>query len=997
MARVLRSSLLCFWVCVALFLLVLQDISPAQTAGNPAEAYVFGADSPITTDPDFQDNSAIDGNIVIWPDGRDGPNGERWQRIFFKDLNQPDQPEQPVVPDEFSGSYKWGQGYTDIGGGLVVWQQQVSTPTGGVGYQIFYSYLGSGALQALSPVSYTQIYPSVSGTRVVWQDERAGSWETDIYMYDLATGVETPVCTESSKQERPDIDGDWAVWVDNRGGTYVGGSPTKNDIYAKNVVTGEERRLTFDENDVVQGSPAISGNRIVYSGNYGGVWLYDLATGQTRQLSGEGGSPDINGDKVVWRTSAAGGANRQVWLYDLATETSQEVTTGTGQVYSPKISANNIVWTDDRNGNRDIYRNVLGDRAGALAARYRPELNFRHDINNGGRNDFEPRTVNLMADAAEKLVTNGGDIYNPSLQDMINNPAQDNYLDLSGSPANPFYDYIQDYKAQLQAQNYPLTAYSRVVPKAEGTDRTVIQYWLNYYYNNWYNNHEGDWEMVEVILNENLEAEAAAYSQHGSAFKKYWDEPGFEKTDDGRPKVYVAEGSHANYFYGGSMHFYDAATLWSLKDTTGSASWTTPAVDINGLAGGWADFEGFWGQKRPLLCPYPFCDDGPRGPVFQGDSWNLPLTWASSSGLKGNANDFITSAFSPVEIHLYDSQGNHVGKNAAGTVEMQIPGSEYFEREEDHSKNIVIRNADVTGNYRLEIEGSGEGTMDLKIQAPDFGGNQVDKNQYLTVPINPSTKGELNITPAKDYGLKLDQDNDGVFEEQRAPDFIETTGADFTPPAAATDLAVANTSSGTATLSWTAPGDDGTQGTVTRYDLRYATGPITEESWPYAKTAASPEPQPAGSAESAAVTGLDAGATYHFALKARDDAWQESPLSNVATTTTAIPNLNWSKQRVYWANWTDYTNRHLSIDYRMSNVGTGTAFTSTVRASFATPNTVYTVTPLPLLVGDINPGAYRTVTLKYYVPTNVSSFTATTYATGNDDAGRIYWFPGPLP
>jgi hypothetical protein len=37
------------------------------------------------------------------------------------------------------------------------------------------------------------------------------------------------------------------------------------------------------------------------------------------------------------------------------------------------------------------------------------------------------------------------------------------------------------------------------------------------------------------------------------------------------------------------------------------------------------------------------------------------------------------------------------------------------------------------------------------------------------------------------------------------------------------------------------------------------------------------------------------------------------------------------------------------------------------------------------------------VTLKYYVPAGTGSFTTTTYASCRDDAGREYWFPGPLP
>jgi hypothetical protein len=81
----------------------------------------------------------------------------------------------------------------------------------------------------------------------------------------------------------------------------------------------------------------------------------------------------------------------------------------------------------------------------------------------------------------------------------------------------------------------------------------------------------------------------------------------------------------------------------------------------------------------------------------------------------------------------------------------------------------------------------------------------------------------------------------------------------------------------------------------------------------------------------------------------------------------------------------------------MSNTGTYPALSATIQASLCNPGTVYIVTPLPSVVGDINPGSNRTVTLKYYVPTNVGSFTSTTYSTNNDDTGRTYWSPGPLP
>ncbi len=288
--------------------------------------------------------------------------------------------------------------------------------------------------------------------------------------------------------------------------------------------------------------------------------------------------------------------------------------------------------------------------------------------------------------------------------------------------------------------------------------------------------------------------------------------------------------------------------------------------------------------------------------------------------------------------------------------------------------------------------------MDLKVQVPDFAGNTVDNPQYLAVDVNPSMQAELDLTPAKDFDLKMDSNGDGAFEELLPPDANDQMVVDFTPPSAITDLSISNTTSGSATLTWSAPGDDGNQGTAFKYDLRYATQPITEESWQYATPAASlPDPQAAGSAATATVTGLNAGTTYYFAIKARDDSWQESWISNVATATTTIPRLTWSIKRIYWASWDDYYNRQLSIDYNLGNSGTGIALSPTIAASIANPTSVYVTTLMPLAVANLNPGSSSTATLKYHVPTTVSRFTTTTYVTCQDDAGRMYWFPGPLP
>jgi len=112
---------------------------------------------------------------------------------------------------------------------------------------------------------------------------------------------------------------------------------------------------------------------------------------------------------------------------------------------------------------------------------------------------------------------------------------------------------------------------------------------------------------------------------------------------------------------------------------------------------------------------------------------------------------------------------------------------------------------------------------------------------------------------------------------------------DTTSPAAVTDLATGSTTTSSIILTWTAPGDDGTTGQATAYDIRYRTGGvINEANWATAtQISGEPVPQAGGSTEAFTVTGLDAGTTYYFAIKTADEVPNWSALSNSPSGTTA--------------------------------------------------------------------------------------------------------------
>lgn len=116
-----------------------------------------------------------------------------------------------------------------------------------------------------------------------------------------------------------------------------------------------------------------------------------------------------------------------------------------------------------------------------------------------------------------------------------------------------------------------------------------------------------------------------------------------------------------------------------------------------------------------------------------------------------------------------------------------------------------------------------------------------------------------------------------------------TTSAapDTIRPAPIATLVVTGVTETSASLRWTAVGDDSLTGTATSYDVRYSTTPITAANWSSA-TQATGEPTPAGSGTvtNFTVSGLSRQVTYYFAMKVSDEAGNPSALSNVVNATT---------------------------------------------------------------------------------------------------------------
>jgi len=91
------------------------------------------------------------------------------------------------------------------------------------------------------------------------------------------------------------------------------------------------------------------------------------------------------------------------------------------------------------------------------------------------------------------------------------------------------------------------------------------------------------------------------------------------------------------------------------------------------------------------------------------------------------------------------------------------------------------------------------------------------------------------------------------------------------------------------TVSWTAPGDNGTPGKAAAYDLRYAMSLISEANWNSAMQASFvPAPGAPGNTDSCMITGLEPAVTYYIAVKSVDTSGNWSDISNIVCATTSI-------------------------------------------------------------------------------------------------------------
>lgn len=266
----------------------------------------------------------------------------------------------------------------------------VYTDFSGVDADVWYTDLTTGDAFPASTASGDQQLTGVSNGRVVFTD-----WNTmDVEVFDTMSGTTTNLTNAAGANSLdPAIGGDLVAWTDDRDGGA--------EIYARNLATGEERRISqdflVDEAPAVgdgmivwercdgyacdvcvydwaadtatqithtdyasERFPDVAGRTVVFQREQGtpidkNIVAYNLDSGveQVLPLAGDQENAHISGGYVSYNDSASGIPH--IGLWDLASGSHFTVTSNDSGQYLNDIDGNRIVYSDNRYGDLDIY------------------------------------------------------------------------------------------------------------------------------------------------------------------------------------------------------------------------------------------------------------------------------------------------------------------------------------------------------------------------------------------------------------------------------------------------------------------------------------------------------------------------------------------------------------------------------------------------------------------------------------------------------------------
>ena len=139
-------------------------------------------------------------------------------------------------------------------------------------------------------------------------------------------------------------------------------------------------------------------------------------------------------------------------------------------------------------------------------------------------------------------------------------------------------------------------------------------------------------------------------------------------------------------------------------------------------------------------------------------------------------NGKIVSFHSPINLHVYDSDGNHVGPNENGDIENNILGVVYEEIE--NNKFAFLPDGQ---EYQITGKSTGSGAFDVRIETM-VDGEVAQTTIFSDIPLANTTQTNFDVGMNIPSQIYLDHDGDNNFESTvpvstTTTGFLESTGS----------------------------------------------------------------------------------------------------------------------------------------------------------------------------------------------------------------------------
>jgi hypothetical protein len=163
---------------------------------------------------------------------------------------------------------------------------------------------------------------------------------------------------------------------------------------------------------------------------------------------------------------------------------------------------------------------------------------------------------------------------------------------------------------------------------------------------------------------------------------------------------------------------------------------------------------------------------------------NLPTSKISSDASECEFNGTQVSTHSPVDMHIYDENNNHVGPTDNGSIENSIPGVAY-----DVIEHQTFAFLPKGHTFTLKLSATDAGSFNFHSEIIS-GGQSQGSVYFSNIPVILGSKAEINLNETNTQPILLDTDGNGSVDQTFLPTSVldANQSQDLLPPVSTSTL-----------------------------------------------------------------------------------------------------------------------------------------------------------------------------------------------------------------